>query len=325
MRVTGFALALALAGCAATPATQIAMFGKSATEVSGKVDAVMEEYNRASLERQFTDYAATYNGSQAHLLTSETLSGIAVPVTEEQKKNYAIFKANRALGAYSTALAELASAGNRVQLDLASARLFGAMTSLNGQYKTLKAGNADLFDKEKVASATSLITAIGSSIVESRRRAAIRGIVMQADPSISLICDAIISQLDQAGIEESIAASRQLIFTEELVDYKARVAATPTSLNWRREQIRRLYGLQQGVFNSKLLVQQTRKAITAVKSAHAVLAGELAANRFSSREMTDAISRLVDLKNHYDDFRTLLLDCRKISRNPQGILSCDDK
>lgn len=325
MRATGFVILFALAGCATTPATQVAMFGKSATEVSGKVDAVMEEYSRASLERQFTGYAATYNGSHAYLLTSDSLSAIAEPVTPEQKKNYAIYKANRALGAYSTALAEFASAGSREQTELAAARLFGSIASLNDQYTILKEGSTELFDKEKVAGIASLITAIGGTIVERKRREAIRGIVIQADPAISLVCDAIISQLDQAGIEESIAASRQAVLSEEIFDYKTRASTTSTSLNWRREQIRRLYGLQQGVFHSKLMVQQTRKAIIELKSAHAVLAKELARNRFSSREITESIRRLVDQKNHYDDFRTLLLDCRKISRNQQGVLSCDDK
>lgn len=326
MRFAGFVVAFALAGCATTPVSQVAMFGTTAHEVSGKVDAVLDEYNRVALERQFTDYAAAYNGNHAHLLTSEALSGISEPITPDQKKNFAFYKANRALASYTKALAELAYAGgSREAIDRASARLFGSMVSLNDQYRILTETRADLFDKEKMGAASTLITGIGSVLVDHKRREALRGIVIQSDPAISHVCDLLITQLDEAKMEESIAASRQNILTEELVDYKTRIATTMTTLDWRREQLRRLYGLQQGVYHSKLLVQQAKNAIMEVKSTHAVLARDLAENRFSSREMAAAVGRLVELKDHYEDFHSLLLDCNKVTRNSQGVFSCDDK
>jgi hypothetical protein len=316
--------ALFLAGCASTPTTQISAFGNSASAIAGKVDSVIDEYNNAALDRQFTDYAATYSGDKSSLLTSDELRKIEKPIGPKQKKNFAIYKANRALGSYSKALSDLASAGSRVGIDLAAANLYGSISSLNDQYKTIKETDKELFDTNKLASFSTLIAAIGSSIVEEKRREAIKGIVIEADPKISLICDVIIEQLKLAGIEDAIATSRQYILSEDIVDYKSRAKAEMT-LDERRAEIKRLYSLQQGVSNSKLLVQQTQNAIVAVKESHATLAKELNEGRFTSAAIASTIGKLKDLEKHYGDFEALLLNCKKIAQNDKGIMSCEDK
>lgn len=324
MRAPYLAVALFVSGCATTPSTQISAFGNSTSAIAVKVDSVMDEYNNAALDRQFTAYAATYSGDKAHLLTSDELGKIGKPISPEQRKNFAIYKANNALGAYSKALSDLASAGSRADIDLAAANLYGSISSFNDQYKTLKNTQDDLFDAKKLAGFSTLIAAIGNTIVEEKRGEAIKGIVIEADPNVALLCDLINEQLKTAGIEDAIAASRQYILSEELINYKSRAKA-PLPLEQSREEIKRLYFLQQAVFNSKLLVQQTQKAITAVKEAHATLAKELKEGRFTSAAIASAIGRLKDLEKHYDDFEAFLLSCRKITKNDKGILSCDDK
>jgi hypothetical protein len=309
MKAAGFAVAIALAGCATTPAMQIGLLGNTARDVAGKTDAVLDEYNHAALERSFTDYAAIYSGDHARLLTSDQLAGITPPVSAEQKKNFAICNANRALAAYCSALASLATSKTRADIDQATVKLHGSMSAINKQYKVLTGSGDVLFDREKVARTSSFITAIGTVIIEEKRRNAIKEIVLQADPNITLVCDAIIRQLDAAKIEDSIAASRQYILSEEIVAYRES-AAKPTTLDWRREQIRRLYGLQQGVSNSRLLVSQARNAIKALRDAHAVLAREVSKNRFSSGEIDAAIGTLAEIKDQYDDLETLLLHGR---------------
>lgn len=315
--------AIFLAGCATTPTTQISAFGNSTSAVTEKVDSVINEYNSAALDRKVTDFAATYNGERAILLTSDELRKIEKPITSEQKKNFAIYKANKALGAYSKSLSELASAGSRVDIDLAAANLYGSIANLNDQYKTLQETENDLFNTDKLASFSTLIAAIGSTIVEEERKKAIKGIVIEADPKVSLVCDVINKQLKSAGIEDAIATSRQYILSEEIVDYKSRAKTTMT-LEERRAEIKRLYSLQQDVSNSKLLVQQTQKAIVAVKESHATLAKELKEGRFTSAAIALTIGRLKDMEKHYDDFEALLLSCKKITKNDQGILSCED-
>ena len=315
---------LFIGGCASTPTTQIAAFGNSTKAITEKIDTVMEEYNNTALERQFTDYAATYKEGHARYFSSDKLAEIEKPITPKQKKNFAIYRANKALGGYANSLSLLSSAGSRVDIDLAAANLYGSMISINDQYKTIKETDKDLFNTENLANTSKFIAAIGSVIVEEKRRTAIKEIVIDANKNIALICDAINSQLKEAGIEDSISASRQYILIEEIKEYKS-LAKAPSKLTWRTSEIKRLHGLQQNVFNSKLLVQKSQKAILAVKNAHEILAKELKNDKFTSASITSAIGRLKELDKHYDDFDALLLSCKKITKNDKGVLSCDDK
>lgn len=316
--------AIFVAGCGTTPTTQIAAFGSTASAISEKVDAVMGEYNNAALQRKFTDFASSYNGDHAVLLTTIELAKIDKPMTPAQKKTFAIYKANRALGLYSSSLSELALAGSRVDIDMAAANLYGAMSNLNEQHETLKGASGNLFDKKDVAAVSKLIAGIGSAVVEEKRNAAIKGIIINADKSVSIICDEIINQLEVAKIEDGISTSRQYVLIEELIDYRSKLKKD-TSLEWRRNEVERLYNLQQDVFNSKLLVQQTIKAIQAIKKSHSTMAKELKEDRFTSAKIAFTIGRLKSLEKHYDDFESTLLSCTNITKDAEGILSCDDK
>lgn len=312
---------LLLLGCSTTPTTQISEFGHSTQAITEKMDAVMDEYNNQALTRQFTDYAASYTGSHASLLTTDTLAQITNGLTDTQKKNLAIYRANKALGHYAKALADLANADNRSDINFAAANLYGSITSLNKQYNTLK--NEDLFNSDYLTISSTIITAIGTSIVESKRLKAIKVIVLEADPKIALLCDEINRQLKISGIEQALIASRKYVLVEELSDYKSRLKNN-LSLEERRYEIKRLYQLHQDIIHSKLLVQQTQKAIVAIKTAHATLADELTQDRFTSAAIASTIGQLKDLKNQYEDFDELLSTCDAITKNDQGILSCDD-
>jgi len=313
-----------LAGCTTTPATQIQAFGDSTKAITDKVDAVIGEYNQSALARIHTDLAATYNKQFANGLTSKTLEDVAQPIDDKTKRGFAMYRANRALGEYAKSLSALASAGSRADIDLATAKLYGAMSGINTQYRNMKSDNADLFNLDDFAGVAKVVAAIGSTIVEEKRNEAIKRIVTSADAKISLLCDTINKQLEDSGIHDGISASRQYVLSEEIRQYKGQVQKD-TTLDWRRNEIKRLYELKKGVSESRLLVQNAQKAILAVKSAHGTLASELKKDKYSSEAIAMAIGRLRDLEKHYDNYETLLLECKKIEKDDKGILSCGDK
>lgn len=313
-----------LTGCATTPTTQIEAFGDSAKALTDKVGAVIDEYNEAVLTRRFTDYAATYSGRHASLLTSTLLEEIHQPIDNNAKQGMALYRANSAIGAYAQSLSALATAGSQADIDLASAKLYGAMVGINTQYNATNPSGTDLFSTTDFAAATKLIAAIGSSIIEKQRNDAIKGIVISADAKIGTLCDLIDRQLDESGVYEGIRASRQYVLTEEVKDYQSR-AQQDTTLEWRRTEIKRLHSLQQGVITSRLLVQNAQKAIRAVKEAHAVLANELKNDKFTSASIAQAIGHLKDLENRYNSYETLLLECKKIEKDKNGSLFCNDE
>ncbi|NRA61853.1 MAG: hypothetical protein HRU25_13275 [Psychrobium sp.] len=315
---------LLISGCVSAPTTQISAFANATTAITERIDAVIEEYNNTALNRQFISYASSYQGEHAQHFSSDELAKIEKPVTVKLQQSLAIYRANKSLGQYSNSLSLLATSDSRIDIDVAATNLYGAMTSLNAQYKTIKETDEDLFDTENFAMASTLIAEIGSVIIEEKRRLAIKKIVIAANDKVAVVCDEINNQLKIAGIENNISASRQYILTEEVKEYKSR-AKRRTKLAWRASEIKRLYELQQAVFNSKLLIQNSQKAILAVKEAHQVLTKELQNDKFTSASITLAIGRLKELDSHYDDFEGLLLSCNNISKNENGVLSCDDK
>ena len=325
MRIMYCVVALMLLnGCATTtPTNQIAAFGEATSQITEHVDTVMQEYNESSVARQITDYAATYKGQFAARLTLEQLAKISQPITPTHRQQFAIYRANKVLGHYASALGALASAGTKHQVDLASADLYGAFIGLNDQYKLLKGDDVSLFDNAKLATVSTLIAQIGSVVVEEKRRAAIKDIVLAANGSIGVICDEIIAQLSNAGIADGIALSRQHILREQLIEYKALAKKNSSKLKWRTQELSRLHELQQQVFTSKLLVQRSVQAIKAVKAAHQILSDEVAKDRFNSSELSQTIGRLKALDKHYDDFEQMLLTCAKIFTDEQGVLSCE--
>ena len=257
-------------------------------------------------------------------MTSKTLEDVAQPIDDKTKRGFAMYRANRALGEYAKSLSALASAGSRADIDLATAKLYGAMSGINTQYRNMKSDNADLFNLDDFAGVAKVVAAIGSTIVEEKRNEAIKRIVTSADAKISLLCDTINKQLEDSGIHDGISASRQYVLSEEIRQYKGQVQKD-TTLDWRRNEIKRLYELKKGVSESRLLVQNAQKAILAVKSAHGTLASELKKDKYSSEAIAMAIGRLRDLEKHYDNYETLLLECKKIEKDDKGILSCGDK
>jgi len=248
-------------------------------------------------------------------------------MTTEQKKSFAIYKANKSIGNYADALAQLVDANSLKDLDLASSKLYGSITTLNSEYQKLK--GVSLFSKASRATSSKLIEGVreaivkaGSMVLEKKRREAIKGIVLESDSKIALMCDEIIAQLETAGIEDALSASRQYVLSEEISDYNFRIKS---SLQERRSDIKRLHKLQQRVINSKLLVQQTIKAVKQIKSSHAILAGELKKDKFTSASISTEISQLQLLEANYGDFESFLFSCQNRSKNEKGILSCDDR
>ncbi|EPJ43581.1 MAG: hypothetical protein OFPII_40730 [Osedax symbiont Rs1] len=316
-----YPVAVLLLGCAGAPTTQISAFGDSTKAISEKVDAVLNEYNQEYLTREFTSYAATYTGKNVKHLTIAELSKIVVPISAMKNRGFAIFRANKAIGSYAKSLSALARASSQVDIDLAAADLYGAFTSLNSQYKVLN--GSELFSSGSLAASSKFIAAIGSAIVEEKRRKAIKGIVIEADKKIGLMCDEIYNQLEESGFEDGIVQARKYVLLEELGDYKIRIDSIK-SLDKRRMQIKRLYELQQNVMNSKLLIQQTQKAVKLVKSSHATLAAELKKDRFTSASISLAIGKLKNLEKHYDDFEALLLSCKTEPKILNGVLVCDN-
>ncbi len=320
----GAAALFLLLGCESTPNNQIAAFGHSTGQIVSQVDVLLDEFNNATLERGFTSLAANYKGQFAEKFNQQLLAQLAKPLDANAQQQLAIYRLNRSLGEYALALSALADARASVDIDAASANLFGALKSFNAQYKTIKRTDDNLFESNKLITIQSAIAAIGSEVVEAKRRAALKRIIVAARPNIDTICDAIINQLSHAGIEDGISMSREFILNQKIAEYRLLSAKKSSKLKWRIAEVKRLWQLQQALFHSKLLVQQSIKAIKEVKSAHQILADEVSQEIYASAAISHAIGRMQYINKHFNDFEQFLLNCQHTATNSNGVLSCED-
>jgi hypothetical protein len=139
MRCAGllFLVVLSLFGCVSTPTANIEVFGDATKGISDKVDAVIKEYNDANIQNEITKLAQHNNP-----ITIDSLNPVKqILIMEADKKNYTMYQFNKALGSYAAALSGLAKAGNRNEIDLAAAKLYGSLHSLNGHYKEMQGAN----------------------------------------------------------------------------------------------------------------------------------------------------------------------------------------
>ena len=313
-----------ITGCSITPTTQVSAFAASTQSVSEKVDEVLTAYNETHIERQYVSIAQLYQGKYAPRLPVDDISEIAEPISPEAKKRLASYRANRALGSYASALSILSNAASQNDIDSASASLYGSISGLNAQYKVINNSTDDLFSNEDMALFSTLVSSIGYAIASKKKNDAIKSIVIIADPKVAKICDVLIEELKSAALYDGIYQSKKYIFDEYLEDYKTR-AGDMANINNRKELIIDLHAMYEDLASTKLMIQQTQAALSSVKNAHKVLADELTRDRFTSAALAKSIGHLVEVRNHYGDYESFLLTCKKRSKDDKGHLSCDDE
>jgi len=302
------AATMLMLGCTSVPSNQIGAFSQSSLAISEQVDAVFDEFNNASLERQFTDVAANYKGDFAERFNQQLLAQINAPISDEQKRQLAIYRANQSLSQYATALSELSNAAVSQDIDAASIKLYGTFTSFNTQYQLLNGNDKTLFDNESMATIQAAISAIGNEIIEQKKRRALKTIIMAASANIDNICDVIIEQLAHAGVADGIAASRKYVLLKQIEEYRLLSKKGSSKLKARTKEVKRLWQLQQALVNTHLLVTVSIDGVKEIQSAHKVLATELAQDIYASVAITNAIGRLQQINKHFKALETSLLE-----------------
>jgi len=302
------AATMLMLGCTSVPSNQIGAFSQSSLAISEQVDAVFDEFNNASLERQFTDVAANYKGDFAERFNQQLLAQINAPISDEQKRQLAIYRANQSLSQYATALSELSNAAVSQDIDAASIKLYGTFTSFNTQYQLLNGNDKTLFDNESMATIQAAISAIGNEIIEQKKRRALKTIIMAASANIDNICDVIIEQLAHAGVADGIAASRKYVLLKQIEEYRLLSKKGSSKLKARTKEVKRLWQLQQALVNTHLLVTVSIDGVKEIQSAHKVLATELAQDIYASVAISNAIGRLQQINKHFKALETSLLE-----------------
>lgn len=312
----GIASVILIAGCASTPTGNIEAFGNATKGVTDKIEGVIKEYNEENISNELTKLA-----QHKRAISISSLDPVEkVIIGESDKRKYALYKANNALGTYADALSGLAKSGDRDSIDLAAAKLYASLNGFNEQYKTLADTQDDLVKNETSASIGKVIAAVGGIYAEKKRGEAIKEIIIKADPHVKAISDAIIKELMKGVIEERLFTTKHTELSGYIKDYNSKVSTA--SFSEKRKSLNEIYEKYLDMQSSSASVSQAIKAIKEVKKAHSTLKTEVENDKFSSDKLVKVIGRLKDLENHYDDLETLMLSCESeiVADDDKGII-----
>jgi hypothetical protein len=321
MKYTGlfFLVVLLLLGCASTPTGNIEVFGDATKGITDKVDAVIQEYNDANIQNEITKLAQ----HNKPIIIDSFNPVKQLLIMEAEKKNYTIYKSNKALGSYAAALSALAKAGNRNEIDTAAAKLYGSLHSLNNQYKEMK--GIDLIDDTTSATIARIIAEIGSLYVEKRRGDALKSIIIAADKPVQTMCDVIIQELMKGTIQERLFTMRYTELAGYISDYNETV--TKANFDHKKKTLESIYQKYRAMQASSAAVEQAITALQSVKNAHATIMKEVQEDRFTGKSIVAAIGTLKDVHDHYDNLEELMLTCKTqvVADERKGIICKEDK
>ena len=305
-----------LSGCAATPTGNIEAFGNAAKGVTEKINNVINEFNSAKVNNELTKIA-----QHKRPITISKLDPIKkVIIGDVDKKKYALYKANKAIGAYADALSGLAKSGSENEIDLAASKLYSSFHNFNEQYKVLAETDDILIKGKTSARIGSIIAAIGGAYADKKRGEAIKSIVIKSDPYIQSIGDVIIKEFLKGVIEERLYTIKHTELSGYIKDYNAKV--TKSLFSAKKKSLNKIYEKYIEMQSSSASITQAIKAIKEIKRTHKILKNEVEKDRFSSKELVASIGRLKDIESHYDDLEAMMLSCETeiVADDKKGII-----
>lgn len=177
--VTAVLITMLLQGCAANSMEQISAFGKSASIFADNSKRTLDLVNFNSIDCE------TYNVAINTSLVpgNSILEGLPDKSFQNKYQNTATILEK--IGDYARALNGLTVAKYRKDIDAASVDLYAALSGLCMAYK--RTTGKDLFFGEyQFKNVHASISEIGTVIIESRRRNAIKMVITQADNAIQV-------------------------------------------------------------------------------------------------------------------------------------------
>ena len=310
---------LLMSACASTPTGQIEAFGVAAADVTAKIDTVITDYNQTNIDNKLAKMA-----QRNKKYTKSDFDPIRkILIRDADKKSFALYQANNALGAYAISLTELAAAGSREQMTRASIKLNQSLKSMNKNYKIIKGTSDDLLNSEKNAEISRIIAEVSSFYAENKRAKALKKIIINSDSQIQAIGKIINEQLLKSALESRIYTMRGTVLAGYFSDYnkttdKKTFAARKKSLDF---MYRKYIEMQA----TGATILQAQNAITSVMQAHSVLKTELEKDQYTSKKIFKSIGEIVTVHKSYDDLEELMVNCETevITDDKKGII-CKD-
>ncbi len=210
-----------------------------------------------------------------------------------------------ALGDYAAGLKALASADFRSGIDEASTKLHGALASLSENY-TEATGNP-VPSSKTLGFIAPLVDAIGSVIVETKRREAIRAIVLEVDPTVQAAAELIQKELSRDSemakyAQESLRAN----FGSAMQAYNQQRTRPDSDFAERRAMLREIRDLRNAAADCPAYFESVSQGARELGKAHAALRAAVQKNQFSSSELGARIGELAKFAKSVKKFHESL-------------------
>lgn len=305
-----------LSGCTSIPTGNIEAFGVATADVTSKIDAVISDYNKANVNDKLVVMAQ----SNRKYVTSDMDPIKKVIIRDSDKKDFALYKANNALGNYAKALVALANAGSHEELALAGVNLSKSLKEMNEQYKTIKETKEDLISDENSGKISRVIAEIASYYVDYKRGEALKEVIIAANPSIQTIGEVIRDQLLKGVIEGRLYTIKSNELAGYFDDYNAKIENL--SFAQKKKALDDIYEKYIVMESTTATVTQAQKAILSVMKAHNELTDELNNDRFDSQKIAVALQNIKTVHKSFDDLEELMKSCETeiIADDEKGII-----
>ena len=285
---------IALVGCAST-STQVGTFSKAAEELVTQLEKGYQLVEQTTIQRKIVDAAA----DPSIVLEDEMFTGFF-----KGSENYKVrMKMLRLLRNYSKALGVLSSTGLREGVDRACKDLYGTLTGLKAAYEEAANEELDIKDKDLSGFAT-IINAMGTVVVEKKRRKAIKKVVKMASAPIQKICTYIKAELPDY---KDLVMTNLSTFIAEMKNYYLKEGA---SLNFE-ERLNFLEKIQQkhrqeaetGKFFDRL-----GRAVSRLAKTHDALLKATEKRDFTNKELIKQIGALANEAKSFKAFYKDLIE-----------------
>ena len=289
-----------LSACAVQSATQVKTFTDASSDLVIEAQALMAELDDSTIERKLY-LLATDEEKLLKTLSIKDLQKIHGIYSTPQGQEAPIIRALSALQQYSEALGMLSSATLSEDIDQAAQNLYGSFNSMGTQYQQLTGKSLERNEKA-LGLITTLIDGIGVTIVEQKRRKAIKEIVISSDPYVAVLADAIHEKIDQNI--DVLKLNYTQILNERIISFRKRAANMKIEV--RVKKLRELKQEADYLSAIDAIYAAAKQAVLALKKAHAVLRETVSQDKFSSAQLSRAIGDINSLKKHMKSFSRAL-------------------
>lgn len=287
---------MVMLGCAST-ATQIGPFAQSVNTVIEEARLGYDQINESTISRCIYSVAAD---------PKQFPDDATFALLLDNDKNLAPrLAAMSQLQSYASALGELSSADYRPTIDKAAANVYGSLTAMKSTYANTSGKELPISDKDLAIIGTA-VDAIGTTIIEAKRRIAIRKIVTVADPAVQKI--AALLKGDLPGYGPFVRANLSTIETEMIKAYQNEAAKL--AFNSRVTRIEAIRKQHEAVLAAEPFFTKLGAVSGQIGKTHSVLAEAAEKDDFSIPGLTREIGELADYAKSFQEFN------KRLTANP---------